>query len=63
MMNHKHLRLTALALCLILCLSLLSGVTAFADDGIWIEEPTGWINWGHVTYQTVTAGADTYLCN
>ena len=63
MMNHKHLRLTALALCLILCLSLLSGVTAFADDGIWMEEPTGWINWGHVTYQTVTAGADTYLCN
>ena len=53
MKHSKLLRALALALCLALCLSLLA-VPAFAEDEIWIEEPTGWQNWGHVQYETET---------
>ena len=62
-MKIKSIRRLALLLCLVLSLSLPGSFTAFAAAEIWIEEPTGWINWGHVTYQSVTVGTNTYLCN
>ena len=59
MTNHKLLRLTAVVLCLILCLSLLSDVTVLADDEIWVEAPTGWVHSSHV----LTRRVDGHLCN
>ncbi len=55
-------RAAALLLCLVLCFSLLTGVVTAADE-IWTEEPTGWVNWGHVWYETETAGGNTYVLN
>ncbi len=58
MKHSKRLRALALALCLALCLSLLA-VPAFAEDEIWIEEPTGWTHGSHVISKRV----DGHLCN
>ena len=63
-MKHRFLlRLGSLLLCLVLILSLLGGVTVYADGEIWTEAPTGWINWGHVTYKTVSSGNQTCVLN
>ena len=63
-MNHRFLsRSVALLLSLVLCLSLLGGLSASAANEIWIEAPTGWRNWGHVNYKTVTSGGKTYVIN
>ena len=63
-MKHRVFhRLGALGLCLVLVFSLFGGVTVFADDEIWTEEPTGWINWGHVSYRTATVNSKTYVLN
>ena len=63
-MKHRvFLRLGALVLCLVLALSLFGGITAYADDEIWTEEPTHWINWGHVTYKTASVNNKTYVLN
>ena len=56
-------RLLSLVLCLALVLTLLGAGTVFADNEIWYEDPTGWINWGHVTYKTATVSGKTYVLN
>ena len=55
-------RAAALVLCLALSLSLLSGAV-FAANELWVEAPTGWVNWGHVIYRTVTVNGKQYICN
>ncbi len=48
MNQRKTIRISALLLCLALCVSLLSGVTVFAAGEIWTEVPTGWRDSSHV---------------
>ncbi len=51
-MKHCILRrLGVLILCLALALSLLAGVTVYADHEIWTEEPTGWRHRSHLIYE------------
>ena len=51
-MKHCILRrLGVLILCMALALSLLAGVTVYADHEIWTEEPTGWRHWSHLIYE------------
>ena len=56
-------RSVCLLLCLALALTLLGGLRVWAYDNIWVETPTGWVNWGHVDYHTVTVNNKTYVLN